>query len=208
MSSAGTNGTNGTDLTTTLTTQGDLVYRDGSGLQRLGAGTAGQVLQTGGAGANPSWGTVAGGLISTGFYDNTTSHTITATSFTEINGSAFNVTMTSGQKIHLFGKVHGYQNTDDKTDRFSMFVTESGGAQLNILNTANGSGGMGSSRASYNRYWNANAFDHGLGTLSGWFTWTAQTTGTHSFTIKIYADGAPDLRITEGTTVWYMITSV
>ena len=31
-------GTNGTDLTSTLTTQGDLVYRDGSGLQRLGAG--------------------------------------------------------------------------------------------------------------------------------------------------------------------------
>ena len=59
MSSAGTNGTNGTDLTSTLTTQGDLVYRDGSGLQRLGAGTAGQVLQTGGAGANPSWGTVS-----------------------------------------------------------------------------------------------------------------------------------------------------
>jgi hypothetical protein len=56
MSSAGTNGT---DLTTTLTTQGDLVYRDGSGLVRLGAGTAGQVLQTGGAGANPSWGTLS-----------------------------------------------------------------------------------------------------------------------------------------------------
>jgi hypothetical protein len=45
-------------LTTTLTTQGDIVYRDGSGLVRLGAGTAGQVLQTGGAGANPSWGTL------------------------------------------------------------------------------------------------------------------------------------------------------
>jgi hypothetical protein len=59
MSSAGTNGTNGTDLTTTLTTQGDLVYRDGSGIQRLGAGTAGQVLQTGGAGANPSWSTLS-----------------------------------------------------------------------------------------------------------------------------------------------------
>jgi hypothetical protein len=61
MSSAGTNGTNGTDLTTTLTTQGDLVYRDGSGLQRLGAGTSGQVLQTGGAGANPSWIDASGG---------------------------------------------------------------------------------------------------------------------------------------------------
>ncbi|WP_075501328.1 carbohydrate-binding protein [Candidatus Pelagibacter communis] len=59
MSSAGTNGTDGTDLTTTLTTQGDIVYRDGSGLARLGAGTSGQVLQTGGTGANPSWGTVS-----------------------------------------------------------------------------------------------------------------------------------------------------
>jgi len=57
MSSAGTNGT---DLTSTLTAQGDIVYRDGSGLAKLGAGTSGQVLQTGGTGANPSWGTVAG----------------------------------------------------------------------------------------------------------------------------------------------------
>jgi hypothetical protein len=61
MSSAGTNGTDGTDLGTTLTTQGDIVYRDASGLARLGAGTSGQVLQTNGTGANPSWVDVAGG---------------------------------------------------------------------------------------------------------------------------------------------------
>jgi hypothetical protein len=56
-------------------------------LQRLGAGTAGQVLQTGGAGANPSWSTVSSdfvklidqditsnvaGLSVTGWIDNTT----------------------------------------------------------------------------------------------------------------------------------------
>ena len=52
-------GTAGTDVGTTITTQGDLLYRDGSGLQRLGAGTNGQVLTTGGTGANPSWGTVS-----------------------------------------------------------------------------------------------------------------------------------------------------
>jgi len=52
-------GTDGTDLTSTLTTQGDIVYRDGSGLARLGAGTSGQVLQTGGTGANPSWTTLS-----------------------------------------------------------------------------------------------------------------------------------------------------
>jgi hypothetical protein len=63
MSSAGTNGTDGTDLGTTLTTQGDIVYRDGSGLARLGAGTAGEALITNGAGANPSWGSVAGGKV-------------------------------------------------------------------------------------------------------------------------------------------------
>ena len=55
--------TAGTDLSTTLTTQGDIVYRDGSGLQRLAAGTNGQALLTGGAGANPSWGTISSDMV-------------------------------------------------------------------------------------------------------------------------------------------------
>ena len=45
MSSAGTNGTNGTDVGTTITTQGDILFRDGSGLQRLAIGTANQELR-------------------------------------------------------------------------------------------------------------------------------------------------------------------
>jgi len=56
-------GTDGTDVGTTLTTQGDILYRDGSGLQRLAAGTAGQVLQTGGSGANPSWTNVSSDFV-------------------------------------------------------------------------------------------------------------------------------------------------
>ncbi len=48
-------GTDGTDIGTTLTTQGDILYRDASGLARLGAGTSGQLLQSGGTGANVSW---------------------------------------------------------------------------------------------------------------------------------------------------------
>jgi len=59
-------GTDGTDVGTTLTTQGDILYRDGSGLQRLAAGTSGQVLQTGGSGANPSWGTVSSDFVRLG----------------------------------------------------------------------------------------------------------------------------------------------
>ena len=56
-------GTDGTDIGTTLTTQGDLLYRDGSGLQRLAAGTSGQLLKTQGSGANPVWTTVDSGKI-------------------------------------------------------------------------------------------------------------------------------------------------
>jgi len=45
------------------TTQGALAYRDAAAWAALGPGTAGQVLQTGGAGANPSWATVSGGAL-------------------------------------------------------------------------------------------------------------------------------------------------
>jgi hypothetical protein len=69
-------GTDGTDLTSTLTTQGDIVYRDGSGLARLGYGTAGQVLQTGGSGANPSWGTVSSDFVHLGSATASSSSTI------------------------------------------------------------------------------------------------------------------------------------
>ena len=56
MAQAGTNGTNGTDLTSTLTTRGDLVFRNASTLARLPKGTSGYFLKQG---ANdPEWGAV------------------------------------------------------------------------------------------------------------------------------------------------------
>ena len=51
-------GTDGTDVGATLTTQGDVLYRDGSGLQRLAKGTAAQVLKMNTAANAPEWGTV------------------------------------------------------------------------------------------------------------------------------------------------------
>ena len=66
-------GVDGTDVGTTLTTQGDILYRDGSGLQRLAAGTANQGLLTGGAGANPSWGTLSSDYVKIKTVDITTS---------------------------------------------------------------------------------------------------------------------------------------
>ena len=58
-----TKGTDGTDVGTTLTTQGDILYRDGSGLQRLAKGTAGQVLKINSGATAPEWGTDEGGTV-------------------------------------------------------------------------------------------------------------------------------------------------
>lgn len=46
--------------------QGDILYRGSSSWARLAAGSAGQVLQTNGAGANPSWVNNSGGGVSSG----------------------------------------------------------------------------------------------------------------------------------------------
>ena len=56
-------GTDGTDVGTVITTQGDILYRDASGLARLGAGTSGQLLQSGGTGANVSWTDAPSGVL-------------------------------------------------------------------------------------------------------------------------------------------------
>ena len=96
-------GTDGTDISTTLTTQGDILYRDGSGLQRLGAGTAGQVLQTGGAGANVSWGTVSSDWVKIAASNLTSS----AGSVQFVHGSG-GVTLDSTYKIYkLIGSYRG-----------------------------------------------------------------------------------------------------
>ena len=49
------NAVDGTNIALGSDAQGDIMYYDGTNYARLGAGTAGFLLQTGGAGANPSW---------------------------------------------------------------------------------------------------------------------------------------------------------
>jgi len=56
-------GTDGTDVGTTLTTQGDILYRDGSGLQRLPKGTAGQVLKMNSGATAPEYGTLSSDFV-------------------------------------------------------------------------------------------------------------------------------------------------
>jgi hypothetical protein len=48
------------DALAPTTTQGDIIYHNGTDNVRLGPGTAGQFLKTNGAAANPTWDTVSG----------------------------------------------------------------------------------------------------------------------------------------------------
>jgi hypothetical protein len=109
-------GTDGTDLTSTLTTQGDILYRDGSGLQRLGAGTSGQVLQSGGTGANPSWTTVSsGGLKQIVFAQTASLQTLSSASFSDLSGVSVNITpSSSSNKVLIMSGIQYNLTANDR----------------------------------------------------------------------------------------------
>ena len=133
MSSAGTNGTNGTDLTSTLTTQGDILYRDGSGLQRLAKGTAGQVLQMNSGATAPEYGTVeSGGLVK--LASTTISSNVASVDF---NNTIITSTYDNYYFVHYGIKVT--QGNDDigyrvSTDNGSSYATTSGNFRYSQIN--------------------------------------------------------------------------
>ena len=78
-------GSAGTDVGTTITTQGDILFRDGSGLQRLAKGTAGQVLKINSGATAPEWGTDTGGkVLKVSFLENNT-----RTTYSDSNNGTF-----------------------------------------------------------------------------------------------------------------------
>ena len=124
-------GTDGTDVGTTLTTQGDILYRDGSGLQRLAAGTSGQVLQTGGSGANPSW-TDAGGGHLLAFYEDSdySNHTTTSTS-EGLHGSNISISLTPASTASKFYLLLTFQGGNNMAARRSIYKFYQDGNALN-----------------------------------------------------------------------------
>jgi len=75
-----------------LTTQGDVLYENGSGLARLGFGTSGDVLTTKGTGANPVWETPSGGGASTA-NNNDQSGNFSTTSTSLVDVTNMNITL-------------------------------------------------------------------------------------------------------------------
>jgi hypothetical protein len=184
MAQAGTNGTDGTDLTSTLTTQGDILYRDGSGLARLGAGTSGQALITGGTGANPSWGDVSGGLIQTQYYNYTGVLSATNQSWQDLGSFSVSITPTSSSSkilVHCtFGRITG--GTDGANTvafRFTRNGTAIGVGQTVGSRDSMGWGMLG---ANYSSQYHSDAL--AFSTID-----TPSTTSTLTYKIQNYNEG-------------------
>jgi len=133
-------GTDGTDLTSTLTTQGDILYRDGSGLQRLSAGTSGQALLTQGTGANPIWGSAGGikqvitGESSIAFHQNSPSNSTKY--FPSSNKISATITPSSTSSKILVQAISTCQLGDGSGDGSVGIVIKesiSGGSTTNIV---------------------------------------------------------------------------
>ena len=61
------NSVDGSHLKIGTPVRGDFIYYDGTDYAKLGAGTSGQALITGGTSGNPSWGTAGGSSFESGF---------------------------------------------------------------------------------------------------------------------------------------------
>jgi hypothetical protein len=126
---------------TVLTTQGDILYRDGSGLQRLGAGTAGQVLQTGGAAANPSWTDLSssGGILQTVSATDSSSRTTLSTTYTTASNT-LSLTLTpaaTSSKVLVTFAFNGGNSDYDYRSFYTIFRDISGGTKTNLAPNGN-----------------------------------------------------------------------
>ncbi len=136
----------GTDVGTTITTQGDIVYRDGSGLQRLGAGTSGYFLKTQGSGANPVWGEVSGTFKSMNYTIYGQQQVVGGVSNNNSKFSNLAVTVTpqsASSKFLLSATISG-ETFDSPWDYVFNFIRTVGGSDTDIgdlLHTTTGTGG-------------------------------------------------------------------
>jgi len=196
MSSAGTNGTNGTDLGTTLTTQGDIVYRNASGLARLGAGTNGQVLTTAGAGANPSWTTVSSDFVKLATVSTNSTHTTI-----DINGY-FDDTIYSHYRLVM----HSIKPENNAGEITAKFMTSSSTTQDSnnylIVGTAFSQSSGGSGGQQDRRYWNVNSTNDWEG------TWTVTNTSTsNTYYSSMVADIINPQSTSQGKVISYQFNS-
>jgi len=131
----------GGDVASTLTTQGDILYRDGSGLQRLAKGTANQILQMNSGATAPEW-TVKpeGKIVNMSYFTNTTEYNVSS-SATWVSATAHNITYTpsaTNNIIWIEFMPNVRQNSGSSDVSFKYELTRTIGGTATVIYTAGG----------------------------------------------------------------------
>jgi hypothetical protein len=113
------NTTGGKNITELTGTQGDVLYHNGTSWAKLGAGTAGQVLRTNGAGANPDWWTPADPTGYT-YIVKPTSQDVTNAGLTNDTNFSFAVAANNRYMLTMDLVIAGNNTTGDFTMDFNL----------------------------------------------------------------------------------------
>ncbi|AXH71448.1 hypothetical protein P105_gp45 [Pelagibacter phage HTVC105P] len=108
-------GTDGTDVGTTITTQGDILYRDGSGLQRLAKPASDKFLQNTSGGVL-SWETVTSAVLKVENFYSSTRTSLSGSSYQTAMSGNFTKTSASSKILmigsyNMYGEVNGSGTT-------------------------------------------------------------------------------------------------
>jgi hypothetical protein len=177
-------GTDGTDLTSTLTTQGDILYRDGSGLQRLAKPASNKFLQNTSGGVC-SWESVSGGLLQMVHTEITTQPTRSAgTTYADIAGLNLTITPTSSSNKILLQFDAGAVANDSRSTSFILERDISGGATTLLGGTA-----ASSRQAAWVRHVSQTDSNHDNGVSVSYYDTTHGTTSAITYTVQWIAQG-------------------
>jgi len=174
----------GGDVATTLTTQGDVLYRDGSGLQRLAKGTASQALKMNSGATAPEWATDEGGTIVQIVQKYKTDVSTLAGSayatFIDVSGFSQAITPTkAGSKILVDLRVVIGNTTDYGSVKVQADINSAGYNDIGMPDTA----------GSRTKGWVGNTYNPSdpaqTKTYSGSYLWTPTYTLTDVLTFKL-----------------------
>jgi len=201
LAAKGIDGTNGTDLTSTLTTQGDILYRDGSGLQRLAKGTAGKALVMNSGANAPEWGDVGGGLlqIKRAVYT-TVGSSFNSTSGAAVTPLAVTITPTAANSSFWINSVMRFSYSNhDTTVKFNVSDSQVGSTTAIFPETtSSGSSAVGNQFFGYGSYASDGNVDNywlDQGIINGMYTPSSNNANARTFTITARNN-------TQGTVKW------
>ena len=180
-----------TDFTISSEAQGDVLYFDGSNWVRLAAGTSGQVLQTNGGGANPSWADAGGGTLQTTYEAGNSIVTVSG------DGSVA-LTSTVDDTTDVMTITAGSHTTGTAGELLTLTtVANSEGDALQIANVGTGHGIFLNNTGSGN----ALQVQDGGGAvllINGAGAFTATPTSGQSATITVAGSGVVDINAAAG----------